>query len=135
MDTPQTCGIGLAEHGALPSALSALLAAMADVLEHHTRALDPEEAAGAVEIAIYKHLASEHRDLAARLELNAHRMESHRDLPMARHDARALTDERARAGFARYVAAEEALAGLLAGWLEHDRAMLAEMSSTPPPSR
>ena len=131
MDTPQTCGIGLAEHGALPSALSALLAAMADVLELHTRALDPKQAAGAVEIEIYKQLAAEHRDLAARLELSAHRMESSRDLPAARHDERALTDERARAAFAGYVDAEEALARLLAGWLEHDRAMLAAMARAP----
>ena len=40
MDKPHTCGKGLAERSALPARLSALAAAIADVLERHQRTLD-----------------------------------------------------------------------------------------------
>ena len=40
MDEPITCGKGLAERSALPARLSALAAAIADVLERHQQTLD-----------------------------------------------------------------------------------------------
>jgi hypothetical protein len=40
MDEPRTCGEGLAERSAFPARVSALTAAMADVLETHQQTLD-----------------------------------------------------------------------------------------------
>ena len=40
MDEPRTCGEGLAQRSVLPVRVSALTAAMAEVLETHQQALD-----------------------------------------------------------------------------------------------
>jgi hypothetical protein len=40
MDEPRTCGEGLAQRSALPARMSALTAAMAEVLETHQQTLD-----------------------------------------------------------------------------------------------
>lgn len=40
MDTPRTCGRGLAEHSPLPITLGELTDAVRVILELHTRALD-----------------------------------------------------------------------------------------------
>ena len=45
-DDQWTCGKGLAAGADLPGKLAALLAARAEVLERHTRALDPSEPSG-----------------------------------------------------------------------------------------
>jgi hypothetical protein len=44
MDEPRTCGEGLAQRADLPARMSALTAAMAEVLEGHQRTLDLETA-------------------------------------------------------------------------------------------
>src|SRR5688500_6231732 len=80
-----TCGKGIAAAADLPARPSKLLAARAEVLERHTRALDVNEAHGLREHEAYMDLVRRHRAVAADLEALAAQMRSYRDLPMAAH--------------------------------------------------
>jgi uncharacterized protein YfiM (DUF2279 family) len=56
-------------------------------------------------------VAAQHRSIAAQLRAAGELMAQHRDLPMARHDAEALTSSRVVTAFEAFVAAEQAVAG------------------------
>ena len=125
-DEQWTCGKGLAAGADLPDKLAALIAARADVLKRHTRALDPSEPSGRAELDAYAELAGLHRDAASALAHLASRMAAARDLPMAQHDMQAMADPAGQMeAFRRFVAAERELLGLLRTKLEQDEAMLA----------
>jgi hypothetical protein len=110
----QTCGRGLAANAALATKLAELMMARAEVLERHTRALDPHEPAGQREIEAYAGLVGSHRDIAARLKSLATQMSSYRDLPMARHDMKAMTDPQGQAeAFERFQTIEREVGELL----------------------
>ena len=87
MNEPHTCGNGLAERSALPARLSALTAAMADVLEKHQQTLDLTDDNARAELTAYQLLANDYRSLTSQLRATADRMVGYRDLPMARHHA------------------------------------------------
>ena len=94
MDEPRTCGRGLAERSALPARVSALTAAMAEVLETHRQTLDlTDDNAGAEHIA-YQQLADDYRRLTSQLRATADHMLGYRDLPMARHHGQAMSRRR-----------------------------------------
>lgn len=126
MDDQPTCGKGLAEHSALPAALGALIAALAENLELHQGTLDLSDPSSRQELEAYVGLAKEHREIAARLEAVASRMASHRDLPMGRHDENALADPRLLEAFERFVKRQEELLSLLLSAHERDEQMLRE---------
>jgi hypothetical protein len=90
MNEPATCGKGLAERSVLPARLSALCAAMADVLEQHQQALDLTDANARTEREAYQVLARDYRNIATQLQNTADRMASYQNLPAARHDTRAF---------------------------------------------
>ncbi|HEX5759532.1 MAG TPA: hypothetical protein VF121_10085 [Thermoanaerobaculia bacterium] len=100
-----TCGEGLAEHSALPAKLGELIAAMAENLEVHMQALDS-------------------KDPDARRE---HRMAGYRDLPMGRHDEKAMAGPEVLAAFETFVRAKQELLELLRKSAEQDQRMLAAM--------
>ncbi len=127
MTDEPTCGKGLAASAVLPATIAELAAALADVLEQHMRALDPNDENSRREHALYDRLAREHRDAAAALADTAARMEAARDLPMGAHDMAALGDPAVGAAFERFVRVEESLFELLQARLDEDRAMLATM--------
>ena len=129
-DTP-TCGKGLAEHSQLPELLGRLTAAVADILSHHTTALDITDERSRAEHDAYVRLAEAHRRTAADLFATAREMAGYRTLPMGPHDPEAMMSPRAAQLFAEFVQEEEALAALLHERLERDRAMLAEMGGAP----
>jgi hypothetical protein len=109
-----TCGEGLAAGAGLPAKLAELLAARAEVLERHRRALDAEDAAGRREIDAYTELVQLHRDISDRLGRLAETMRSHRDLPAAPHDAAVMADPRGQAeAFERFQALQRELADQL----------------------
>ena len=124
MDDQPTCGKGLAEHSALPAALGALIAALAENLELHQGTLDLTDPSSRKELDAYVGLAKEHREIAERLKAVASRMASYRDLPMGRHDGRALADPRLLGAFETFVQREEELLSLLLGAHERDEQML-----------
>ena len=126
-ENQRTCGQGLAEHSVLPAKLGELAAAVAEVLEIHRTALDLTDENSRREHDAYRKLATEHRQIAARLEALARQMAGYRDLPMGRHDPTAMSSPQAVAAFESYVKVEQALLALLQKRMEQDRSMLTEM--------
>ena len=127
MGDERTCGKGLAENAALPAALGAVIRAMAEVLELHTRALDLKDPNAAKEREAYAKLVNEQRAVAAELQATANRMTGYRDLPMASHDMTAMSDARSEAAFENFVTAKKELLALLQKTKEQDEKMLATM--------
>ena len=127
METPQTCGRGLAEHSALPAKMAELTGAVAAILELHMKALDLTDANSRRELDAYRQLANEHRDAEAQLRTIATEMAGHRDLPMGRHDPKAMGAPAVVDAFETFVKLEQELATLLEARLEQDRQMLTQM--------
>jgi len=113
METPQTCGQGLAENSVLPAKLGELINSMAEILEIHMGALDLQDNASRLEHEAYRELSREQRKNAAALQETARRMAGYRDLPMGAHDTSVMSSPRAVAAFENFVKLEEELAALL----------------------
>jgi hypothetical protein len=122
-----TCGQGLAAHSSLPTKLGELTAAVADVLELHTKALDLADENARQEQRAYLKLVEQHRQTAARLFATGDEMAEYRDLPTASHDPTVLSSPEAVEAFASLVRVEQELLALLQQRVEEDRAMLDEM--------
>jgi hypothetical protein len=122
-----TCGQGLADRSELPAKLAELESALADVLKVHTKTLDLEDESARLEHAAYERLIEEHRATAASLRATSEEMAGYRDLPMARHDATALSSPEATEAFERFVRVEQDLLALLQRRTEQDRSLLDEM--------
>ncbi len=129
MEEPPTCGKGLAENSVLPAKVAELIAALAENLELHMKALDPKDASARKEFDVYQTLATEYEEIAARLEATARQMASYRDLPMGRHDPALMSSTQVRQAFEKYVAREQELFTLLQARIEADRNMLREMAA------
>ena len=127
MEDQPTCGKGLAEHSVLPQKLGELTASVAEILELHTKALDRTDKNSETEHAAYLELAKEHRRIATQLATTATRMAGYRNLPMGRHDDKAMSSARALEVFETFVKLETELVALLQNRLELDRKMLIEM--------
>ena len=129
MEGQPTCGKGLAENSVVPAKLAELIAALAEVLEVHMKALDLEDAGSRQEFHAYRKLATEYHELADRLEATALQMAGYRDLPMGRHDPALMSSAPAHQAFEKYVALEQELLTLLQRRIERDRSLLGEMSA------
>jgi hypothetical protein len=127
MEDEPTCGKGLAAQAVLPASIGRLAAAMAAVLEHHLRALDEEDAASRAEHDAYTSLVAQLTEAAGRLDKIGQEMTGYHDLPMGRHDERALAGSEAISVFERFVEAERALRDLLAAAVHEHSAMLGQM--------
>ena len=129
MDDQPTCGKGLADRAALPGSLARLMAAMAAILETHQNALVLEDPNARLEYDAYVKLARAYRDIAGKLQRTADQMTRYRDLPMAKHDERAMMSLDACESFDRFVTVERELLGYLTTALKGDEAMLEQMRS------
>ena len=129
MDEPSTCGQGLAIQSDLPAKLGELLAAQAQILEAHMRALDPADADARKELDAYATLATGYRDVADRVSGIAVQMAEYRNLPMAAHDVEVLSGAVAHKAFERFIGREQELATLLHDHLLQDQAMLHQMAT------
>lgn len=127
MDDQQTCGKGLAEHAVLPATLGRLMAATAAILENHQKALVLEDPNARLEYDAYVRLARAYRDIAEKLQATADQMTGYRDLPIARHDERAMKSLDACRSFDEFVTVERELLGYLTTALKRDEAMLEQM--------
>ena len=121
-----SCGEGLAEQSPLPEKLGRLIDAMADVLEFHLTALEPDDE----EHTAYRKLTESQREVAARLLALAEQMAAYRDLPPAPHDAGVMGSARAADVFERFVRVEEEVSELLRARAGQDRTMLDSMRSS-----
>jgi hypothetical protein len=134
MANSRTCGQGLAEHAPLPAKLGELTAAVSDILERHTKALDLTDGNSKREYDAYRDLVRKHRGVANQLQETAMQMAGYRDLPMGRHDMKAMASPEVIEAFERFVRIEQELLALLKARLEEDRHMLVEMAKTQPSS-
>jgi hypothetical protein len=123
-DEQPTCGKGLAAHAVLPERIGALLTAMAELLQNHTRSLTSADTNSGRERAAYDRLVTKQRAIASSLEDLASAMRSYRDLPMGAHDESALSDRASLEVFAAFVRAEESLLALLQESAAEHRSML-----------
>jgi hypothetical protein len=120
-----TCGEGLAANAVLPAKLAELMAARAEVLKRHTRALDLIDVTTQKELDAYTSLERAHRDIASELADLAEEMASYRNLPMGRHDMTVMTDPKGQMeAFRRFVAEERELLALLQTKLEAEEELL-----------
>jgi hypothetical protein len=108
-----TCGKGVASNAALPERIGALLGAVSDVLQNHTRSLNAADANGAEEVAAYRRLVEEHRGAASALAGLAATMRGYRDLPPAEHDMVKLMDAASLEVMEALVRAQEDVLALL----------------------
>jgi hypothetical protein len=123
-----TCGQGLAEQSELPAKLGDLIASLAENLEIHMKALDLKDQNARKELEAYVKLAKEHRQIAVLLTVTASEMAGYRNLPMARHDAKAMSHPKVFQTFEKFVAIEQDLLAMLQRHVEQDQKMLAEIS-------
>lgn len=127
MDDNPTCGKGLAANSALPESTGALMAAMADLLDVHQRALDLTDENARPEHHAYVTLVLELRAVSAQLTATARHMAGYRDLPMGAHDEQRMSSPEAFAAFEHFVRAERVLLSLLTTTVRAHETMLEEM--------
>jgi hypothetical protein len=127
MEDQPTCGKGLAENSILPGKLGELTASMAENLEIHMKALDLKDENAKKEHAAYLKLAKEYRKIAAQLQATGEDMAGYRDLPMGRHDQKAMASPKVVEAFENFVRVEQELLTLLQERLGQDQQMLVVM--------
>ena len=123
-----TCGMGLAEYSTLPAKLGELMAAIAENLEFHMKALDLNDPNSRREFDAYQKLSHEHRMIAAQLTTTAKEMAGYRDLPMGKHDMRKISEPVVREAFKKYTNTEQELLDILGKRLEKDQELLRQMA-------
>ena len=131
-DDVPTCGKGLAEHSAIPAKLSELIAALAENLEAHQPTLDLTDERSRQELDAYVKLSRAHRAIAAQLREAAEQMAGYRDLPMGRHDERALAGRSVIDAFGNLVRVERELVALLHASVAQHEALLSGIAATAP---
>jgi hypothetical protein len=114
----------------LAARLSALAAAMAENLEQHQQTLDLSDGNARKEKDAYAVLAKDYRNIASQLQATSDRMVSYRDLPMARHDERALAAPGIRDAFAAFIERERDLNLLLETWIRQDQGIFTQMTQS-----
>lgn len=134
MDNQRTCGQGLAERSVLPARMGQLIAALAENLESHRKALDVADEGARQEDQAYAGLAERYRRIAGELQDAAARMDGYRDLPMGRHDPKTMASPEVVQAFEGFVSLEQDLLTLLQQIGDADRQMLAAMRGASSPS-
>jgi hypothetical protein len=122
-EQPATCGQGLALNAVVPEKLATLMSAMAELLQNHTRSLDPGDANARLERDAYEHLVREQRAVASSLSALADAMRGYRELPAAPHDEGVLADQRSLDVFGAFIGAEEEMLVQLQKNVRSHRAM------------
>jgi len=128
----QTCGKGLAENSALPAKLGELISAMAGNLEMHMKALDLTDPNSRSEYQAYEKLLKDLRQIAAQLSVTASEMVGYRELPMGRHDQKAMAHPGVGEAFQKFVQHKRELLELLEQTEARDRRLLEMMNVNQP---
>ena len=90
-------------------------------------ALDLTDERSRREYEVYRRLTEAHRQASHQLEAIGRQMAGYRELPMGRHDEKAMAAPAVVESFQRFVELEQELLTLLQRRLEHDRQMLVAM--------
>jgi len=123
-DEEPTCGRGLADSAAVPSALAAVAAGIAQNLEVHTRTLDPSDPGAAQERHVYERVVRSLRGAVLHLHAAADEMAGAVELPMGAHDMAAMTTPDVLDAFEGLVVAEDDLRRLLEERREDNEQMM-----------
>jgi hypothetical protein len=124
-----TCGKGLAENSILPELISKVIHSMAENLAIHMKALDLTDKNASAEYTAYEKLVKELQQSALQLHLTAKQMAGYRDLPMGRHDSKAMTQPNVHEVFERFIQEKQELLSLLEQTAQRDRQILNGMRS------
>jgi len=129
MSAPEqpTCGKGLAENSVLPAKMGELIAAMVENLETHMKALDLTDQNSRREYEAYERLVKAYGQIAVQLQSTANEMAGYRNLPMGRHDEKAMTHPRVGDAFEKFVQHKRELLDLLEQAEERDAKLLEAM--------
>jgi hypothetical protein len=127
-----TCGQGIARNAAFPAALAEVLGSLAENLELHLTAIDPNSPVSKPEHAAYVELTGRQREIERGLRELAERMRCCHDLPMAEHDEAAFASPRFREAFEAFVQRQRELVDYLQLRLAEDQAMLARWMRSGP---
>lgn len=126
VDAPETCGLGVALHAALPARIAEMFEGLAETLELHRRMLPQDEPAARAEDDVYRELAAGWADIARSVATLADRMAAQSDLPMAPHDESAWDEDNVLA-FEKLVRAQGRVLALVRIEAEDGEQMLASM--------
>jgi uncharacterized protein YndB with AHSA1/START domain len=126
VDEAPTCGIGIAQHAAIPAKIAVLFEGLAETLELHRRMLTLEDENAREEDRVYRDLAASWEQIATLVANAASQMAAQRELPMGAHDETAWGGEHVSA-FEKFVNAESRLLALLRIAVGRDEAMLASV--------
>ncbi len=125
-DDAPTCGIGIAQHAAIPAAFAEMSDGLARTLILHRRMLRLDDTASRQEDDVYRELGEMWARIASLVKEAAARMEAQRELPMGAHDESAWGPEHA-AAFEKFVTSQSHLLALLRIAAERDEQMLASI--------
>ena len=126
VDEAPTCGIGVAQHAAIPAKIGVMFQHLAETLELHRRMLVLDDTNARKEYDVYRALAASWRQIAEQVEKAAAHMAAQRELPMGAHDETAWGEEHLNA-FDKFVKAQKQVLALLRVAAERDEKMLASM--------
>jgi uncharacterized protein YndB with AHSA1/START domain len=127
-DDAPTCGIGIAQHAAIPVAFAEMSDGLARTFTLHRRMLRLEDAAARQEDDVYRELGEMWGRIHGLVKEAAARMEAHRELPMAAHDESAWGPEHV-AAFEKFVKSQSHLLALLRIAAERDEQMVASIQA------
>jgi uncharacterized protein YndB with AHSA1/START domain len=128
IDDAPTCGIGIAQHAAIPAVFAEMSDGLARTFVLHRRMLRLDDAAARQEDDAYRELGETWARIGALVKEAAARMEAQRELPMAAHDESAWGPEHVEA-FEKFVKSQSHLLALLRIAAQRDEQTLASIRS------
>jgi uncharacterized protein YndB with AHSA1/START domain len=123
-----SCGVGLAQHAAIPLKIATLFEGLAETLELHRAMLELDDPKARREDQVYGELAASWAEIARSVQRTAARMAEQRELPMGKHDEAAWGERNTRA-FEKFVKAQGQLLARLRLAAPRDEEMLAAMTA------
>jgi uncharacterized protein YndB with AHSA1/START domain len=128
VDEAPTCGIGIARHASMPSAIGVMFEGLAETLDLHRKMLVLDDPNARQEDEVYRELAASWKAIAELVGKAAAKMATQRDLPMGAHDETAWGEAHLRA-FEKFVTGQSRLLALLRVAAERDEQMLTSMKT------
>jgi len=128
VDTAPSCGVGVAQHAAIPAKIGVMFEGLAETLELHRKMLRLGDPNTRKEDEVYRELATSWREIAIRVEKTAALMTAQRELPMGAHDETAWGADHLRA-FEKFVSAQSRVLALLQVAADRDEKTLATMKA------
>ncbi len=128
-----TCGIGIAQHAAIPERMAVMFEGLAKTLSLHRTMLVADDPNTRKEDEVYADLSASWVRIAELVKSAAAMMATQRELPMGPHDESKWGEAHVRA-FEKFVTGQSQLLALLRVAAERDEQMLASMTMPKKPA-